>query len=1211
MALVSSTVSINGTPVLHHVATVPNPRGVVGYLDGDGMAMVTPPISQSLQDMANAANAAGFTFVAPKSPLKTSTGVYQWWEAAGTEDLARAYIDFAASTYAPGKPVYTIGYSGGGTALCKSLLKIGSWPAQYSGASLIIGSGSTTNSFSTPTAWRGTWPVHYVVGSADVAGATVPTWWSANDAARSSEAQFRANGHPTKFTETTDNHKTYAFGTHVANFLKLVAPAPATPTSPAPAPSATTILSKSLANAATIVWAASVTGVPLHIAAALFWQESKGLNIYGHDAGGFYSTRSGPVTIDGVIYPQGSNVPVTRANYLAALDMLRAGAKSNGVGPGQATYGPSLLQAEADGIDLSDPPQNMRWALDLLASYLQADYSQASVELSATRYNRGPRETVVNQYGRDVWAKSEEYRLALLGADTTAPAPDPGTPSTPPPATDTTAPTGVVLVEPSSPLRVVTVDPGSTPVLAPVVPEVVNLPDPAPGPVVVTDTVYAPTASVVFRGEVVAATHFEEDRELAIAGPDQAPAGAGLVRATGKVTMVRPLEVVKRGWNPLLHDVPVTGEPIIVNASMDGGWTERRRFTGTVAKTYGSPDDLVVTVDIEDRTKALGVKFSHDAVSARHPSPDNGQQYMAPGMHSIYVTNAVARQARFYATSPADGDAVMLSAPLMGSTWPEVGQLFLSQTLKEKTATSGIAADAPDNVRTPWGIAVSNVWAKYRPRFRGTVTGKMDRPLGVRMCVAPTRDDWCFFEAWWGIDSFMVLIAADTVRVELQRGWNTAGGRNIVAQRNHTITPEQAAAGFDLDVWFSPNGSLSVIVDGAEHVMDPFPTLPTSMLTKPMDEIRITSRPEATQMGGLVVVSSADRGVLPEWERTFHADVDVDDQLWGIPAMVDRNGLDLLTEQAEAELSTMWVDEWGHLQYVGRRRMDARPSKRTLTETDIESTGWAVSPDSVVSHVNVTWIQPRMAHNRFASGQTQHAWEGSRETLQPGEKREAVITTPDDEDWVGVDGPFSNVGPTTVGSVNTGDGSWLGGTLVDKDSSAQEVAAPVAWYRAEARQIDRRTWSYQVSYTPPAGVTQAMETTTAEIAGLRKIYQGRGPVLRARGVQQWIKASIPSPVPTGAVLDFPVTLEHDAGFWVQTQKQARSIAARLAVSLAQPIPAWKDVSPTVPDLDALLGDTQTLRLPGGSAPQRLAGIHLTIDAESGAEQSLNYRQLRP
>ena len=70
-----------------------------------------------------------------------------------------------------------------------------------------------------------------------------------------------------------------------------------------------------LTNADLIVQAATATGIPLAIAAAMIQKESGGKNVYGHDGStetgpGVFSTKYGPVTINGVTYNDAGTAPV-------------------------------------------------------------------------------------------------------------------------------------------------------------------------------------------------------------------------------------------------------------------------------------------------------------------------------------------------------------------------------------------------------------------------------------------------------------------------------------------------------------------------------------------------------------------------------------------------------------------------------------------------------------------------------------------------------------------------------------------------------------------------------------------------------------------------------------------------------------------------------------------------------------------------------------
>lgn len=194
-------------------------------------------------------------------------------------------------------------------------------------------------------------------------------------------------------------------------------------TAPVPVVSATDVLtSGGLSNAAAIVAGAKAAGVPLHIAAAIVEKESGGKNVYGRDSGGIHSSRPNGVTVDGVTYAPGDLVPVSRDSYLVFLSrLLRAdgswtGVKSNGVGPMQITYWGYHRDARRAGIDLSNPAKNIEFGLRILEGHLNGSYTQYSVERAGTLYNAGTLANGVNGYGRDLWAKSEKWRVQLAGS---------------------------------------------------------------------------------------------------------------------------------------------------------------------------------------------------------------------------------------------------------------------------------------------------------------------------------------------------------------------------------------------------------------------------------------------------------------------------------------------------------------------------------------------------------------------------------------------------------------------------------------------------------------------------------------------------------------------------------------------------------------------------------------------------------------------------
>lgn len=997
--------------------------------------------------------------------------------------------------------------------------------------------------------------------------------------------------------------------------------ATASTSTPAPTPvvqSPETILSKHLSNASVIVAAAKATGVPIHIAAAVAWRETVGKHIYGHDAGGIYSTNGRSVTIGSTTYPVNSNIPVTAANFagfrsqLLTADGSWTGRTSNGVGIMQVTFWGFIRDALNKGYDLSDPRQNVEYALKyILAPALGGDYSEASVKMAATSYNAGPGLTTPNAYGIAVWEKAEEYRVAL-GVPASSPTNPPAEPTPEP------EPTPVEPPVPPDPTPEMTTDPGPLPELPdPPTAEVKrDLPNPVPGPIVQPAALQHPLARVWWRGQWWSPLEVKLDRDLSIPGPDQSPLGAPLTEATGQVLLGKPAPISARGWNAWRDNPPTPFEPVIVQGSDDDGITWHTLFTGRVDDSGGAADDASVLIGLVDHTDALRRRISMMPKNFRMPSPHEGRRYMCIGLHPVYVADLVARSSGYYATPPRHPDA-FISAPMMGSAWPERGTLFACTAIEPKDATSGIPGDSPEYQRTPWGLAVTNLFARYSPNLDGDDSrGMLTGLRGLRAMVGPAGERYSFIELWWDRACLAFHLQPDAIELRVETGWDARGERIVAYTRRRSITAEQTRDGYELRVWMDEDGGLQIGADDHITTHTPFPQWPAEMRAMALSELRVTTRLASAAVGGVSLAPLKRAEDMGEWHQTFLADVDPDVMLWGTPGVVNRDGLELLREMAAAELSSMWIDEDGMLRYVSRTRMDVRPSVRTITEAVLSSAPWSIGRSSLASSVTVARRQPSLYQNRRHSSFGVQVWEGPRDELEPDSApQEVIVEVPDDEDWIYVDGSFSDVSESTIAEANKRIGSWMGGTVLreGEDGRVVELPAPRSWFWGSAERIDWQTFKAHFGYTPPPATTALMELSVPDLVdkGLRRSLVGAGPILRARGLQKWADIDFGAPVHTGAVVDAPIEYVHDARWWVQSELAAKRIAHRLAKMLAKPIPAWGPVEMAQPDLSIRLGDTVTLSLGGRSRPQRVCGVRLSFTPGEGLTQSLTLRQIRP
>ena len=159
-----------------------------------------------------------------------------------------------------------------------------------------------------------------------------------------------------------------------------------------------------LTNADLIVQAATATGIPLAILAAMVQKESGGQNIYGRD---------GKDTASPGVYANDYPLQVTKENFTEFRAAVLAGQKSNGVGPSQITY-PGYWKQYPD-YPFWDVLANLKFGATLLMDLLDGDTSDASISSAGAHYNGGtsPNEKAV-AYGADLLTKTITWRARLV-----------------------------------------------------------------------------------------------------------------------------------------------------------------------------------------------------------------------------------------------------------------------------------------------------------------------------------------------------------------------------------------------------------------------------------------------------------------------------------------------------------------------------------------------------------------------------------------------------------------------------------------------------------------------------------------------------------------------------------------------------------------------------------------------------------------------------
>lgn len=169
------------------------------------------------------------------------------------------------------------------------------------------------------------------------------------------------------------------------------------------------IAANGVENAASIVRACKRLGLEVAIGAAVIQKEGHGLNQYGHDRGGVFSSI-------GMGKPADNKV--TEANFQDFYRRVLNGGIPNGVGPAQITYAGEKLGGRRDGgffrlmlergLKPWEPEDNIYFGLELINGYVRA--SGGNLVAAGLAYNGS------ESYGVELASRVQTWRRLLAGA---------------------------------------------------------------------------------------------------------------------------------------------------------------------------------------------------------------------------------------------------------------------------------------------------------------------------------------------------------------------------------------------------------------------------------------------------------------------------------------------------------------------------------------------------------------------------------------------------------------------------------------------------------------------------------------------------------------------------------------------------------------------------------------------------------------------------
>lgn len=438
--------------------------------------------------------------------------------------------------------------------------------------------------------------------------------------------------------------------------------------------------------------------------------------------------------------------------------------------------------------------------------------------------------------------------------------------------------------------------------------------------------------------------------------------------------------------------LPKPGDTVIIETG-DGAlgqwWVQHR---GVIDDTSGSFADGTAQSETIDRIDELAGPVSMWAVLSRNAPLTTGDPFRQVGMTSNFLIDRMLRrshdasgvvQTGWHATPPETWQTVG-SATGQGSLVGEVGLV----TVADRKSSPG---QGPLWYTTPYGVAPSDYTARYN--FRGPAS---DPVLSLGILNAGT-----------GAGSISVV---DDAGIGFRVTYNRATGNVGVSVMGTLPWPTWSVplgSNRRVAVYFKRTGatSQSVILrlaDGTESSW----TGDAAGVPSGWAATRVHVDTEIP-LGWWIVETGKTAG--QRWDTLNHvptARLRVGDHGF-MTASRDiylDDAAQWLQDQIDAECSTMWLDEDGVWQYAGRDVLEAQTPAQTVTTSSgaIDDVQWETRGRRLTRNLSLKYLQPQI-YARANGAQSQTLWEGSASDLAPGEEDVIMATTPDDEDWLGVD----------------------------------------------------------------------------------------------------------------------------------------------------------------------------------------------------------------
>lgn len=615
-----------------------------------------------------------------------------------------------------------------------------------------------------------------------------------------------------------------------------------------------------------------------------------------------------------------------------------------------------------------------------------------------------------------------------------------------------------------------------------------------------------------------------------------------------------------------------------------------RLFTGMVDETAGAIADPTTQVDAIDATERLDVLVSSlsrgsedPTLATRPPIRRTGGvwgNWRYPGLCTTFLVDRAARAAGFYACAPIRWET-KLSASLMGSAMPEIGRLEECRRQSDPASTQ-----TPSLVFTDWGLGMVDMVAHYSlstPTGAGTpITVLMELPSRNQTIGGVARISLSDTETYTNPSGgFQLAYDHDTDEIYVGL-WRIAFDGTFTETKN--VIPRNGATRAAMRVR-SIGGKQTLIVrrdnDPTETTFTHFSGLVADgwhcayavlYATGPAGGFTVNDTPTGTMWAGVDDPRTARIRVKEiGWMRSGRA-------------LIDMTSRQVLTECADAECASWWIDRDGVLQWAGRGVLETQNITATLSTTSsLEDLPWVRTRDTTAKQVRLEWMHPVID---IRSRPTVKLWTSSGATgLLNGDVWEDIASPDDHEDWHNIDTALTVLGADAARR-HVIYGTVAGAELVSTSGPGSGWSMfQMSWSQPE--RLNFHAWAFSAAASNVPAGSEVNLNIPDGAAGMPNYWQGMNmPIMRGHGRTKWGDRRDSGATSTAATTG-RMEYVHECSWWVQDTTRRAELRTFLKTELGRGWPQLRDVT-VRPDPRIEIGDRIKL-----ADPDR-TGLTLTV-----------------